>query len=123
MPKEGLSPDRGLGAPSANGGATGDLLVTIRVKTDQNFRRDGLNVITSITVPLKIATLGGKARVKTLTREVNVTVPAGSQPGSKLRLKNQGVSVNGSTGDLIVEIQVEIPTELTDEQRAFLEGL
>lgn len=114
---------RGLGAPGVGGGPAGDLLVTIHVKPDQNFKRDGLNIITSVTIPLKVAALGGKARVKTLTREVNVNVPAGSQPGSKLRLKNQGVSANGSTGDLIVELQVEIPTKLTDDQRKLFEGL
>lgn len=112
---------RGLGAAGFNGGAPGDLLVTIKVKKHPLYTREGLNIISSATVSLKTAALGGKIKVKTLTKSVMLSVPPGSQPGARLRLKGQGLNVAGKTGDLIVVLQVEIPTDLTDNQKKALE--
>jgi len=114
---------RGLGAPGSGGGPAGDLIVTVHVKPDQKFAREGNNIISKVTIPFKLAALGGKATVDTLTKKVRVTIPPGTQPGARLRLKGQGLAVGGKKGDLIVEVQVEVPTSLTAEQKAALEKL
>jgi len=110
------------GPMGPRGGNNGDLIITVRVMQDEQFRRDGNDIHTSVTVSFKEAILGCKVNVKTLTKTVALTVPPGTQPGTKMRLKGQGLAVAGSQGDLYVEIKVEIPKTLTEEQRKMLEG-
>lgn len=112
---------RGLGGQGAAGGPAGDLIVTVNVNAHQKFSRDGSNIISKVTVPFKLAALGGKATVDTLTKKIRVTIPPGTQPGARLRLKGQGLALGGNKGDLIVEVQVEVPTELSDEQKEALD--
>lgn len=89
--------------------------------TDQNFKRDGNNIYTSVTISFKEAILGGKVAVKTLTKTIMLTVPPGTQPGTVLRLKGMGLSVGGQQGDQLVEVKVSIPTNITEVQRKLLE--
>jgi len=112
---------RGQGQPGLYGGRNGDLLITVRVMPDQQFERKGNDVYTSTTISFKDAILGTKANVKTLTKTVSLNIPAGTQPGSKLRLKGQGLAVGDSAGDLYVTINVSIPTNITDKQKHLLE--
>ncbi len=112
---------RGLGGVGGAGGPAGDLIVTVKVNSHQKFSRDGSNIISKVVVSFKVAALGGKATVETLTKKIRVTIPSGTQPGAKLRLKGQGLALGGKKGDLIVEVQVEVPKELTDEQKEALE--
>ncbi|HWR84310.1 MAG TPA: J domain-containing protein, partial [Candidatus Deferrimicrobium sp.] len=112
----------GQGQPGPFGGDNGDLIITVRVMTDQQFERKGNDIYTTATISFKDAILGCRVNVKTLTKTVALTVPPGTQPGTKLRLKGQGLSVGESPGDLYVEIKVEIPKTLTEEQRRVLEG-
>ena len=112
----------GQGYPGNNGAPAGDLIITVNVMTDQNFERKGNDIHTTATISFKEAILGTKADVKTLTSTVKLTVPPGTQPGTKMRLKGQGLAVADNPGDLYVEIKVSIPTSLTDEQRKLLEG-
>jgi len=111
----------GQGQPGIFSNEPGDLIITVRVMTDQNFERKGNDVYTSVIIPFTDAILGTKVNVKTLSKTVSLSVPPGTQPGAKLRLKGQGLSVGDSQGDLFVEIKVEIPKELTPEQKKFLE--
>ncbi|MBD3332107.1 DnaJ domain-containing protein [candidate division GN15 bacterium] len=111
----------GQGAPSPHGGPNGDLILTVRVMPDQNFRRDGNDVYTTATIDFKEAILGTKIDVKTLAKTVKLTVPPGTQPGTKMRLKGQGLAVGGRQGDQYVEIEVTIPTHISDRQRKMLE--
>ncbi len=112
----------GQGMPGPHGGNYGDLIITVRVMQDEQFRREGNDIHTSVTISFKQAILGCKVNVKTLTKTVALTVPPGTQPGTKMRLKGQGLAVASSQGDLYVEIKVEIPKTLTEEQRKMLEG-
>lgn len=111
----------GQGQPGLFGGESGDLIITVHVLPDQQFSRKGNDIYTSVTVPFTDAILGTKVNVKTLTKTVSLTIPPGTQPGAKLRLKGQGLAVGNEQGDLFVEIKVEIPKELTLEQKKFLE--
>ena len=111
----------GQGMPGPHGGNYGDLIITVHVMPDKTFERKGNDVYTSVTISFKEAILGCKVNVKTLTKTVALTVPPGTQPGTRMRLKGQGLAVTGSQGDLYVEIKVEIPKTLTEEQKKMLE--
>jgi len=109
------------GPMGQHGGNYGDLIITVHVMQDEQFRREGNDIHTSVTLSFKEAILGCKVNVKTLTKMVALTVPPGTQPGTKMRLKGQGLAVGSSQGDLYVEIKVEIPKTLTEKQRKALE--
>ncbi|MCH8026718.1 MAG: hypothetical protein IID63_01185 [candidate division Zixibacteria bacterium] len=89
--------------------------------TEQNFQRQGNDIYTSVTIPFTEAILGTKVNIKTLSKTVSLSVPAGTQPGAILRLNGQGLAVDGTSGDLFVEIKVSLPKTLTDEQRKMIE--
>jgi molecular chaperone DnaJ/curved DNA-binding protein len=110
---------RGQHAP---GGEPGDLYVTFRVEPSPRFRREGDNLHVTETISAMEAILGTtRAITNAYGRTVKVTIPPGTQPGERLRLRGQGVETAQHTGDLYVEIQVSIPRHLTDEQRKGLE--
>ena len=88
--------------------------------TNQKFKRDGNNIYTIVEIDFIEAILGGKKEIKTLTKSVLVTIAPGTQPGTKLRLKGQGLAVDGQAGDLIAEIIVTIPQSITEEQKEIL---
>jgi DnaJ-class molecular chaperone len=94
---------KGQGQPDPHTGQFSDLIITVKVS-------------------FKDAILGTKVDVKTLTKKVSLTLKPGTQPGTLMRLKGQGLSVGDKQGDCFVRIEVEIPTTLTEEQRKLLEG-
>ena len=112
---------RGKGAPGAAG--RGDLLVTVHVREHEFFHRDGDDLRVTVPVTFPEAALGATIEVPTLERPVKVKVPAGSQSGRVLRLKGRGVERGTTTGDLLVELHVTVPTELDDDARAAVEAL
>lgn len=112
---------RGQGNPGLYGGRNGDLIITVKVMPDQQFERKGNDVYTSTDISFKEAILGTKANVKTLTKTVALNIPAGTQPGAKLRLKGQGLAVGDSAGDLYVTVNVTIPKDISEKQKKLLE--
>jgi DnaJ-class molecular chaperone len=114
---------RGQGMPGLGGGA-GDAYVTVQVQQDPMFEREGSDIHVTVPVTLDEAVLGGKIRVPTVDGPVSVTVPPGSNSGSRLRLKGKGVarSQGGSRGDQIVHLEVVLPERPDDELRSFLQG-
>ncbi len=112
----------GQGERGSAGGQPGDLLLTFKVKPHRFFRREGLDI--HVTVPINIAqaTLGSKVRVKTVQgRKVVLTIPPGTQSGTRFRIRGQGVEKGDRTGDQYVEVTVDVPEELSDEQRRAME--
>ncbi len=112
---------RGQGQQSRFRGQSGDLIITVKVMPDKKFERKGNDIYTTVEVSFKEAILGSRKNVKTLTKTIALKIPPGTQPGTVMRLKGQGLSV-GTQGDLYVEVQVTIPKELTEEQRKTLEA-
>jgi DnaJ-class molecular chaperone len=114
---------RGQGMPGLGGGA-GDAYVTVQVQQDPMFDREGSDIHVTVPVTLDEAVLGGKIRVPTIDGPVTVTVPPGSNTGSRLRLKGKGVAKqqSGSRGDQIVYLEVVLPDRPDDELRSFLQG-
>jgi molecular chaperone DnaJ len=120
----GVSPQnyltlRGQGTPGPRGGPAGDLLVMIEVKDDERFQRDGDDLIYELPVSFSQAALGHAVTVPTPYGEEQLTVPAGVQSGTVIRLKHRGLPrLGGSgTGDLNVRVFVWTPDELNEEQR------
>ena len=116
---------RGEGEAGVNGGPRGDLYVKLSVKPHKLFVRKDRDLFLNMTIPFTTAALGGEIEVPTLTGSVKYNVPEGTQPGTKFRLRDQGVvRVNGnSKGDMIVTVNVDIPRRLTHEQRELIEKL
>jgi molecular chaperone DnaJ len=96
----------------------GDVVVQIHVEPDRFFRREGLDVICVVPITLAQAILGSRIKVKTLDgKKVVLKLPAGTQHGQKFRIPGQGIEKNGRRGDQYVEVHVEIPEQLTEEQQ------
>ena len=111
---------KGRGARGA-GGEAGDLYVLFRVSPSPRFRREGndLHIVEPVSVMDAVL---GTSRVITNAygQKVTLTIPPGTQPGERLRLRGQGVTTATKQGDLYVEVRVTIPRALTEEQRAEL---
>jgi molecular chaperone DnaJ len=98
------------------GGEPGDLILTFQVKPHRFFRREGDDIHVTIPINVAQAILGSKVRVRTIDgRHVVLKVPAGTQSGTKFRIRGQGVPRKGKRGDQYVEVKVEVPASVTDE--------
>ena len=113
------------GNPGANGGPSGDLFVDVHVAPDSHFERRGRNVATTVQVSLTAAMLGTTVSVPTLDEPVTLKVPAGTQPGTTMRVRGRGVPAVGkqAVGDLLVTVNVSLPKKLNKEQRTLVEKL
>lgn len=106
---------RGKGGPDRGGGAP-DLLLTIRVDEHDVFRRVGEDLHVDVPITVGEALQGARVEVPTPSGTVRVTVPAGTQPGQKLRVKGKGVARRGeAAGSLVVRLQVRLPDALEPE--------
>lgn len=113
---------RGKGQPGLGGGPAGDLFVTVRVGKHPTFRRSGNTVHLEVPITFVEATLGADITVPTLEGNVTLRVPPGTAGGTVLRVKGKGIEdAKGIVGDLRVMVDVRVPRDLTDEQRALLE--
>lgn len=110
---------RGAGDAGKNNGANGDLIVFISVRPDQRFAREGNDIYYQHTVTFVQAALGADLEIPTVHGKVKYKLPAGTQPGTQFRLRGQGAPDvrGGQRGDQWVNIQVEVPTNLTNTQR------
>lgn len=110
----------GYGAPGANGGPDGDLYITFSIEPDPVFARVGDNLHITKEIDVYTAVLGGDIVLETLTGQVKLTVPPGTQNNTKVQLKGKGFPVykkENEAGNLIVTYQVKIPTGLTEKQK------
>jgi len=115
---------KGRGAPGRNGGPAGDLFVECNVAPHPVFGRDGVNLTVRVPVSFTEATLGSTISVPTLDGgDVSLRLKAGTQSGSRHRVKGKGIVTDKVTGDLIVTVDVEIPTSLNDEEQKVVEQL
>ena len=115
----------GKGAQGDGGGPAGDLFLIIHVLPDPVFIREGGDLFVERSIPFSAACLGISLDVPTLEGDKRIKVPAGMQPGTKIRLKGCGIKALGSNakGDLYVKIGVHIPETLNGEQKKLVEAL
>lgn len=117
---------KGQGGPGINGSQAGDLYITFRIQPDPVFQRIKNDLYITATIDLYTAVLGGELLIDTLNGKVKMTVKAGTQPNSKVRLKGKGFPIykkEGQFGDLFVSYNVEIPTNLTQKQKELFEEI
>lgn len=114
---------RGQGESGPYNGPPGDFYVTIRVKPHPFLKRKGLDIIYAVTINFAQAALGSEIEVPTLSRKTLVKVPPGTQNGTALRLRGEGIKSSHGTGDELVNITVQTPTKLTPKERKLIEEL
>ncbi|HSM66877.1 MAG TPA: DnaJ C-terminal domain-containing protein, partial [Ilumatobacteraceae bacterium] len=115
---------KGRGGPGRNGGPAGDLLVELHVTPHRLFGRSGDNLTVTVPITFAEAALGGDIDVPTLDgSRVTLRIKPGTQTGSRHRVRSKGIATASGTGDLIVTVNVQVPTELDDDQRAAIEQL
>ena len=119
----------GKGNAARQGGVNGDLLVVIEEQADPRFIRDGANLIHNLTIPVTTAILGGEVEVPTITGKAKINIAQGTQAGKVLRLRGKGLpainsygSYNG-TGDLLVVVDIAMPTSLNSEEKELVTKL
>ncbi len=117
---------KGQGGPGMEGGPAGDLLITFVIPEDPAFKRVGDDLYVNVPLNLYIAVLGGDLTVDTLDGKVKLKVKPETQNGTKVRLKGKGFPVykkENQAGDLIVTLNIQLPTGLTDKQKHLFEEL
>lgn len=110
---------RGKGGEGAGGAPAGDLIATIRIRPHPLFRREGRDIMLEVPVTIAEATLGTRVEVPTVDGRVTVTIPPGTDSGTKLRLPGKGVPhpSGGRAGHFLVVVKICVPRKL-DETRA-----
>lgn len=113
------------GQPGIAGGPKGNLYLVIQVSPHQYFRRRGNDILLDLDINVAQATLGADVQVPTVDGQATLRIPAGTQPGKVLQMRNKGVPYlrEDVRGDQLVIINVEIPKRLSAEQRKLFETL
>lgn len=112
---------KGQGGRGDKGGPPGDLVITFSVQPDRFFTREGLDLHASIPINIAQATLGSKVSVRTIDgKKITVRIPPGTAGGKRFRVRGQGVQKASQRGDLILEVQIAVPEQLTDEQQEMM---
>lgn len=111
------------GGTGRNGGPPGDLYVVVRVSGHDLFGRRGKDLTLTVPVTFPEAALGTTVSVPTLDGPVQLKVPAGTPSGRVLRVRGRGAKAAGGAGDLLVTLEVTVPVELSDAERAAVEAL
>jgi len=114
---------RGQGEPGVRGGERGDLLVEVSVSASPNFKRQDMDIYSTVPLNFVTAALGGDIRISTVDGDVLYTVAPGTQTDTKVRLRGKGVpSIRNKQvrGDHYVTLVVQVPTKLTSEQKELL---
>jgi len=113
----------GKGEAGQMGGQAGDLYIVIHVQEHELFERHNDDLFCEVPIKFTLAALGGSISVPTLFGKGSLKIPTGTQTGTTFRLRGQGIpNLRGSgKGDLLIRVQVEVPTKLNADQKAKLE--
>ena len=115
---------KGRGAPGRNGGPHGDLFVICKVTSHPVFGREGAHLTVRLPITFAEAALGADIEIPTLGGSaVTLRLKPGTQSGSRHRVKGKGIATSKSHGDLIVTVDVVVPSSLTTEQKSVVEQL
>ncbi len=113
----------GYGEASKNGGASGDLIIEMKVEPSKIFKRKNFDLYVEVPISLKTACLGGKVKVPLIDDTIDYTIPEGTQSGKVFFVRNKGIRSSRGTGDLYIVVTVEVPSRITKEQKKLLEQL
>ena len=111
---------RGKGNISADGSRKGDLLLKVTVLESKEFTRNGKDIYATVNVPFVTAVLGGEAEVRMPNgKKIVCKIPKGTDAGKKIRIRGKGIHAEKSSaqpGDLYVNVQIQVPKDLTDAE-------
>lgn len=114
---------KGQGGRGVNGGPPGDVFITFQVKADENWSREGLDLVTPVKLNIAQATLGSKVSVTTMDgKKVTLTIPPGTPSGKRFRVRGQGIAKAEKRGDLIIVAAIDVPQKLTPEQEKLMQS-
>lgn len=114
----------GQGKAGQNGGKNGDLFIKINIENDRNFKLEGNDLYTDLCLTPWDAALGTRANIKTIDDEAQVYIPQGIASGEKIKIPNKGYKKeNGTRGDLIAQIKIMVPKQLTEQEKKIFEKL
>ncbi len=115
----------GKGHAGANGGTPGDLYIEFQIKGHSFFERNGDDIYLDVPITIPEAVLGSKKEVPTIYGNITVTIPAGTDSGTKQRIRGKGIknSMTRRTGDMYVTYQVQTPKKLSRDQKKLFESL
>jgi curved DNA-binding protein len=117
---------KGHGAPGANGGPDGDLYITFNIADDPRWTREGNDLHMKVPIDLYTAILGGETTVETLTGKIKLKVKPETANGTTMRLKGKGFPVykqDGQYGDGYVTFDIQLPTNLTEQEKELFRQL
>ncbi len=114
----------GQGKPSENGGKNGDLLIKINIEDTKPFKLKGNDLYTDLLLTPWEAALGARANVNSMDDETKIYIPQGIQSGEKIKIPGKGYrDGNGNRGDLIAEIKIVVPKQLSQQEKEMFEKL
>ena len=114
----------GRGESGSGGGQPGDLFLRVRIARHPDFEVEGHNLIHEVEIAPWEAVLGASISVPTLDSRVNIKIPPGTRNGQKLRVRGHGLPGNtGARGDMIVQLRVEVPEQVSEAERKLWEQL
>lgn len=114
----------GQGKPGENGGKSGDLLIKINIEDSKPFKLKGNDLYTDLLLTPWEAALGARTNVNSIDEETKIYIPQGIQSGERIKIPGKGYKDgNGMRGDLIAEIKVVVPKNLTEQERKMFEKL
>ena len=113
---------RGQGEPGTQGGSPGDLFIVLTVSPHDYLKRKGNDLWITVPITFTQAALGDEITIPSLREKISCKIPAGTQPGTVLRVKGKGIAGlnNGRMGDMYVEVNLEVPTKLTNKQKELI---
>ena len=113
---------RGQGEPGTKGGSAGDLYIVLTVAAHDYLKRKGNDLWITVPITFTQAALGDEITIPSLREKISCKIPAGTQPGTVLRVKGKGIAAlnTGKMGDMYVEVNLEVPTKLTAKQKELI---
>ena len=106
----------GEGEKGINGGANGDLYLTVHIREPKGYKTEGLNILKTVPITPFEAVLGANIVIPTLTGNVSLKIAPNTRNGQKIRLSGCGIEQNNKIGDMIVTVEIQIPKNLSDEE-------
>lgn len=106
----------GEGEKGINGGANGDLYLTVHIREPKGYKTEGLNILKTVPITPFEAVLGANIAIPTLTGNVSLKIAPNTRNGQKIRLSGCGIEQNNKVGDMIVTVEIQIPKNLSEEE-------
>lgn len=114
----------GQGKAGSNGGKNGDLLIKVNIENSKKFKLKGIDLYTDLRLTPWEAALGTRANVETIDDSASIYIPQGIESGERVRIPGKGYKDGkGGRGDLVAEVKIMVPKELSDEERSIYEKL